>query len=233
MWFERTRIRAEPCKARATVETSKCFDFLAFLASFTHGFDGKRENSARWRLYFGGAMRMTVLILVAACAVVGAQPASELEWSATRKLRRSDFKGSMAMQSGIAARSAVVIQASWICQGDRLDANVRAMFDMNQSWWRGGTRDDNLLLQHEQTHFDIAELVARRLRAHFATLTDACERYGGTVPLGSVVDDYQRELDEQQARYDRETSFGIDARAQWAWTSKTQEALKPKRDSAR
>ncbi len=172
--------------------------------------------------------------MAAACAFAAArqsaaQQSTEVEWSETRKLRRSDFKGSMAVQSGIAARSAVVIKASWVCEGSRLVPDIRAIFDSSRSWWKGGTRDDGLLLQHEQTHFDLAETIARKLREQFAQLTDACTRYGGTVPLAAVVEDFQRELDELQTRYDRETGFGLDARMQWSWTSKTQQALKPRR----
>ena len=45
------------------------------------------------------------------------------------------------------------------------------------------------------------------------------------IPLAAIVEDYQAELDEEQARYDRQTSFGIDARAQWTWTSETTRTL--------
>lgn len=163
--------------------------------------------------------------------------ASLIEWSKGRKLRRADFKGPpVVVQAGIVARSFVAVQASWLCDGDRLDLQIRAVFDPSQSTWArqaspgfesmsrrpGG---DMQLLEHEQTHFDIAEMIARKLRTHFAGLNDVCTRRGGTVPLAAIVDEYQRELDDEQGRYDRETRLGTDVRAQWSWTSKVQKAL--------
>jgi hypothetical protein len=157
-----------------------------------------------------------------------ATPATELiEWSRARKLRRADFKDWGTVQTGLGARSAIEIQASWACAEDRLDAKIRAVFDPQKSTWPTGMRSgfDSLLLEHEQTHFDIAELVARKIRSHFAELTDVCTRRGGTIPLAAIVEDYQRELNDEQARYDRQTAFGTDARMQWTWTSRIRKAL--------
>jgi hypothetical protein len=184
------------------------------------------------------SMRMVCAILTATCLLAAAGEADLIEWSKTRKLTRADFKGSLALPSGVGARSFIAIQASWTCDGDRFDPNIRAVFDPSRSAWRGATQSGfdasngrptpvsaGQILQHEQTHFDIAELVARKIRTHFAGLTDVCTRRGGTIPLAAIVEDYQRDLDEEQARYDRQTIFGVDARMQSTWTSKTLQAL--------
>ena len=189
-------------------------------------------------------------LFIAICLATGAvfahaqssQAPELIEWSSGRKLLKSDFKGAVAMQRNVAARSFISIQASWSCDGDRLDVNIRAVFDPSRSTWSGPsaavsdaassrpTRPTNLtseqLLEHEQTHFDIAELFARKIRVYFSQITDACSRRGGTVPLAAIVEEYQTELDDQQARYDRQTGFGTDPRTQWAWTSQTSRALK-------
>jgi hypothetical protein len=158
----------------------------------------------------------------------GQAPATAfLEWSSNRKLRRADFKGAGILQTGPGARSAIEIQASWACAEDRLSAKINAVFDPQKSTWptRQALSSDALLLEHEQTHFDIAELVARKIRSHFAELTGVCTRRGGTIPLAAIVEDYQRELNDEQARYDRQTAFGTDARTQWTWTSRVRKAL--------
>ena len=161
-----------------------------------------------------------------------------IEWSKSRKLRRADFKGRVAAIGNTAARSFIVVQASWQCENGSLVATIKAVFDPSRSTWSPGQESfsatnrrmttaggDSGLLEHEQTHFDIAELFARKIRAHLEQLTDACTRPGATVPLGAVIEDYQRDLDQEQARYDRETTFGTDARMQWNWTSKIRKAL--------
>jgi len=176
-------------------------------------------------------------ILLAMNVAVAAAGVELVEWSKDRKLTRADFASRQALPRGMSARSLVAVEASWVCAGERLEATIRAVFDPNGSTWGGSGgfdagnarpvfRNERQILQHEQTHFDIAELVARKIREHFAALTNVCSRLGGTLPLRAVVEDYQRDLDEQQERYDRETFFGMDARMQTTWTSATLEALR-------
>ena len=100
------------------------------------------------RLTDSYTMKRTGIVLanfIAVCFAAGAglahaqsgQPAEPIEWSNVRKLRKSDFKGIGAMQSQVAARSFISIQASWSCDGDRLDAKIRALFDPSRSTWSG------------------------------------------------------------------------------------------------
>jgi hypothetical protein len=180
-----------------------------------------------------GVVSGVVRVAVSLAAVAGfahaqsGQSPEPIEWSSGRKLRKSDFKGAVAAQSNLVARSFITIQASWSCDGERLDVKIRAVFDPSRSTWSGPSNlTSGQLLDHEQTHFDIAELFARKIRAHLSQITDACTRRGGTVPLAAIVEEYQTELDDQQVRYDRQTRFGTDARMQWEWTSQTARALK-------
>jgi uncharacterized protein DUF922 len=184
--------------------------------------------------------RQLVCVWLMATHVLAAAAEPELiEWSKDRKLRRADFKSTQPLPQGMSARSLVTVEASWVCQATQLDVSIRAVFDPSRSSWGGSMAsgfsaanarplilNQSQVLQHEQTHFDIAELIARKIREHFAALTDVCTRPGGTIPLRAIVQDYQQDLDEEQARYDRETLFGNDARTQATWTSRTLEALK-------
>ena len=167
-----------------------------------------------------------------------------IEWSKDRPLARSDFKGAVPPAGGLAALSAVAITAAWQCESDRFSATILAVFDPAHSWWGGPALSrfqmwnavsandrDRQLLQHEQTHFDVAETVARKIRSHFAALTGVCTRPTGMVPLRAVVEDFQRDLDNEQGRYDRETQFGTDAGAQMRWTYNTLKSLESLRQS--
>jgi Bacterial protein of unknown function (DUF922) len=154
-----------------------------------------------------------------------------IEWSPDRRLTRGDFKSATALPQGVSARSFVAIDASWACENGAFEPHIRAVFDPGRSSWRSSnpfdasnarqsTLNDREVLQHEQVHFDIAELIARKIRQHFASLTDICTRPGGMIPLRAVVEDYRQELDDQQSRYDRETLFRIDGRMQSIWTAR-------------
>ena len=82
------------------------------------------------------------------------------------------------------------------------------------------------LLDHEQLHFDIAELAARRLRTRFEDFKDGCAEPGGVESIQAMVVEIDRELQEEQSRYDRETNHGADARTQDRWRRRVQGLLK-------
>jgi hypothetical protein len=99
-----------------------------------------------------------------------------------------------------------------------------AAFLPNESWWRAD--DDPRLLDHEQGHFDIAEINARKLTLSFGKLLAG----GRTVTAGGVsaaaasksltkkLDEVMRRIDQQVRQentdYDRITRHGADARVQ-------------------
>ena len=174
-----------------------------------------------------------------------------MEWSAVRRLVKEDFRGRVPTPAPSASISAINIEASWECKGGALVASVRATFDPARSWWRsaqgspwagaGGLANsseaqlmarrssvqrDLQLLDHEQLHFDIAEVTVRKIRAQVSTFANACAEAGGTEPLHQIVVEADRELQEEQQRYDRETGHGINERAQDAWRQRIRALLK-------
>jgi hypothetical protein len=188
-------------------------------------------------------MRRWILVAVmcasASVSVTPQTPATSafplLTWSKERKLRKTDFKASTAKSSSVSAMSQVTIDASWACIGGRFRSTVTAVFDPNSSWWSGAPRaewgapsfntSDAQLLEHEQTHFDIAEVIARELREYFANLQGVCEREGELAPLQAVVADFKQKLQDEEINYDLETAYGRDQRAQWNWMTKVRKQL--------
>lgn len=173
-----------------------------------------------------------------------------IAWSAERKLTKADFRGRVPATVSSASMSAISIDAAWECEGGALVSSVRATFEPSRSWWRtaqggvwGGAGErmnssqaqqearrnslqrDSQLLEHEQLHFDIAEATARKIAARFAEFKAACATPGGTDPIQQMVAQADREMQEEQQRYDRETAHGIDARAQDQWTRRVRKAL--------
>jgi predicted secreted Zn-dependent protease len=62
-------------------------------------------------------------------------------------------------------------------------------------------------LRHEQTHFDLSELHARRMRKHFAELFDPCG--GADNRLRSAAERFVQEEAGAQERYDQDTRHGL------------------------
>ena len=182
-----------------------------------------------------------MLALLCAAAASGFAQ-EEIEWSRERRLSRSDFKGRAPVSAQNASMSAITIDTSWACERGSLVTSARATFDPSRSWWRNaqgsvwsraserstsnqaqiearrsGVERDMQLLEHEQIHFDIAELVVRKIRERFRAFENACAAPGDTDSIQQMVAQADRELQEEQQRYDRETGHGTDARAQDAW----------------
>ena len=100
----------------------------------------------------------------------------------------------------------------WGSAGERASSS-----QAQQEARRSALQRDMQLLEHEQLHFDIAEVAVRKIRARFADFKNACAEPGGTEPIQQMVVEADRELQEEQQRYDRETGHGINARAQEQW----------------
>jgi len=82
---------------------------------------------------------------------------------------------------------------------------------------RNALERDSQLLEHEQIHFDIAEVTVRKINARFVDFKNACAEAGGTDPIHQMVVEADRELQEEHQRYDRETGHGTNVRAQDQW----------------
>jgi hypothetical protein len=149
-----------------------------------------------------------------------------------------------------ASMSAISIDAAWECKAGALISSARATFDPLKSWWRnaqggvwGGVAErasssraqqdarrnsvlrDTQLLEHEQLHFDIAEGAVRKIAARFADFKGACAEAGGTDRIQEMVVQADRDLQEEQQRYDRETAHGTNVRAQEQWKLRIRKAL--------
>jgi hypothetical protein len=194
-------------------------------------------------------MRIASWLAVAfyAAAAVGAQ--NVIEWSNERRLSKSDFKGRVPLNTAVTSMSWLSVDVSWECEAGELFGTARATFDPARSWWRlaqgniwqsDGTRSvsrareearrsvverDVQLLDHEQLHFDMTELAARRVRKRFADSKDVCGDPDQREDLRHAIAEIDRELDEEQSRYDRETSHGINTGAQDQWKRRIRKQL--------
>jgi hypothetical protein len=193
-------------------------------------------------------MRIAPWLAVALCAAaVTAQ--SVIEWSNERRLSKDDFRGRVPINAASTSMSWLNIDVSWECEAGELFGTARATFDPERSWWRiaqgniwesgrassvGRARAearrsvverDIQLLEHEQLHFDMAELAARRIRKRFADSKDVCDDPDRREELRHAIAEIDRELGEEQSRYDRETGHGTNPGAQDQWRRRIRKQL--------
>ena len=159
-------------------------------------------------------------MLALLCAAAAGLAQEAIVWSPERRLKREDFNGRAPASASTASMSWIHIETEWECKDGALEAMARATFDPSRSWFRRSQNPMELdiqLLEHEQLHFDIAEVAVRKIRASFQTFTSACAEAGGTEPIQLIIARADRDLQEQQERYDRETAHGVNGRVQAQW----------------
>lgn len=98
--------------------------------------------------------------------------------------------------------------------------NVLTLFRKKASWVRDTT--EQIVLEHERIHFDIAELYARKMRKKFQSFRDA--QYA-VSDIYYQVDSLLDAVDQCQEQFDRDTFFGRSSRIQEQWRDRVDAEL--------
>lgn len=166
-----------------------------------------------------------IALFILICGLVSAgwspQPSRLIDWSATRKLTWNDFLGRPDHSNNNAALTSSNINFSFGYGSAGFRYSISCRFDKRKSWVRLRT---DYVLAHEQGHFDIAEIYARKLNKALKEY-----RYReATVSrdLNILYDRLVKEHHEMQARYDRETNHSRNKTQQALWLKKIASQLK-------
>lgn len=134
-------------------------------------------------------------------------------WQADRKLSWSDFRGSVNYNSHGDAATAVRISAQPYYERSKLRYKIEATFIPTKSWYKTPSES---LLAHEQLHFDIAELYARKARRKVQELKSNNVR---DIELyNAAIQEILNESNDVDVAYDIETLHGSLPKAQESWT---------------
>jgi len=146
-----------------------------------------------------------------------AQEEAVIRWEPDLRLAWADFRGVPPAGKRIAATTASGLSYSYTARGGpdgyELDFTVDTFFYPDKSWYHPELCNARVL-SHEQLHFDISELFARRLRRRLSQTG-----FSGRVKaeVRKIFEQVNQELSEFQDRYDRETDFSRNPEAQQAW----------------
>ncbi len=148
-----------------------------------------------------------------------------IKWDADRPLKWSDFKGTPDPNSEYGALTYSGFRYSYQYksgpEGTEVLFDVETFFDKNSSWVR---KETDALLRHEQIHFDITELHARRLRkALRAYKVKGSETFEEDIK--EIAAKVNRERDEMQNLYDSETNHSLNTEEQRKWEGKVAKLL--------
>jgi hypothetical protein len=162
-------------------------------------------------------------------AFVPAQEPGEdlVEWSSARKLTWADYKGKPNPQSDAAASTTTYLGIEYNIKRDYFTYKVRSLFSRDRSW---GLHKTVYILSHEQGHFDIAEVYARKLHKKMSEYK--FDRKSYQKDLKKIYDDIIEEKQEMQDKYDKETNHSILKVKQEEWLKKIQDMLDEYKDYA-
>jgi hypothetical protein len=182
-----------------------------------------------WPTGFGVRLVVVLASLLAHPAAPWTHAATQddpIVWSATRKLTWDDFKAKPRRELD-GARSAISHTIQTGCRNGALQARVLTLFHPEQSSVTYRIISSGLAsrvgLAHEQLHFDLAEVFARRIRQMYTELAQPCPRSDDA--LQALADPILLELQAEQRRFDDQTSRGELEARQIDWAKKIAAAL--------
>ena len=135
-----------------------------------------------------------------------------VEWHANRKLTWNDFQGTPPPNPKAAALTSTAIKIDFGYYHEALEYHLYCRFDQDASWGKIRTGQ---VLAHEQGHFDIAEIYARKLNKALSKFTPDPSQIKREV--NAIYDDMMKRYYEAQDDYDLQTNFSIDIRQQQDW----------------
>ena len=140
-----------------------------------------------------------------------------MQWDENRKLTWADFQGRPQAGNDFVAstNSGISFSYSFRIENGKLDLDysIQSNFYPKLSWYKRGNVSD-YILEHEQTHFDISELFARKLRKKMV------ETGFSSNPKKEIDAIYQKNEQERRAfqnRYDAETDHSKNPEAEYIW----------------
>jgi len=170
----------------------------------------------------------TLLLLPSLFTFSGSKGDNDIQWTASRRLTWSDFKSQPDRNATNAAltSSKIIFNYSY---GDEkgFTYTISCVFDKTSSWGKVKTE---YILSHEQGHFDIAEIYARKLNKALKHYSFNVKRSPKEVP--ALYQQLMKDEAELQNQYDSETDFSRDKPQQAIWLEKIQRELDKLKDYA-
>ena len=152
-----------------------------------------------------------VIAFLTIAAAAGQSAQRALTWKQHPALSWTDFKGRARRNTGEpSAETDTGFRVQLECRAGVLDIRVEAEFYPTSSWVKP-TRKSVELLRHEQGHFDITELYARKMRKAVREAKVGCEDDRQAEAAGKkIFEGLDREWEKEEKRYDAETRDGVD-----------------------
>lgn len=150
---------------------------------------------------------------------------ADLEWNEFYELSWEDFRGKPGENAAGDAGTFVQIKAKPYFVKKKVKYDVYVLFNKDKSWKRD---QSPLLLAHEQLHFDLAEVYARKIRKRISELSS--KGMNDIKLFNRAIQFLLEESNEADRQYDIETLHGMLEKKQAAWQKKIKAELAALKD---
>ena len=143
-----------------------------------------------------------------------------IPWKPNYKLKWQDFRGVPEHGSDRVAITVSNIGYSLSYNSTSYTVKVKCVFEKKKSWT---TTSDSAVLVHEQGHFDISEIFARKLRKAFKEI-----KFNSKTVQADLKDIFSRINSERRLyneHYDIETNSSLNTTMQIRWNKKIADEL--------
>ena len=164
---------------------------------------------------------LLALLLAVPLSLLAQKGKEELiSWSANKRLTWADYKAKPDPNSDAAATTTTVLAVQYNFTNNQFGYEIQSLFSRTRSW---GLHKTDYILSHEQGHFDIAEVFARKLHKKLSEYKFNKKTY--EKDLRKIYEEVTGEKEEMQNKYDRETRHSINKERQAEWLDKIAEML--------
>lgn len=173
-------------------------------------------------LYLVFAMKKAVLLFLLQPILCHSQDKNDelIQWKDGQKLTWADYKGKVDSAADAAASTATYLGIEYNFSNNSVDYKITCSFSKTKSW---GLHKNDHILSHEQGHFDITEIYARKLNKQMKNYQFNKDTY--KTDLRKIYMTILEEKENMQNSYDDETNHSINREKQAEWSRKISDLL--------
>lgn len=173
--------------------------------------------------------KLLAILFLSSSAAFGQEEGDDdinrIYWNDWYRLEWTDFMAQPEDEATVAALSSIGLPYKYVTDGEgELILSVNVCFIKNESWSKEEQRN-NLLLQHEQIHFDIAELHRRKIVKAVLEANFTKNNYKETL-ADIITKVWRQEYKAMQSKYDKETNYSKVIKEQINWNKFVHQQLR-------
>ena len=143
-----------------------------------------------------------------------------IEWSPAERLTWDDYLAKPSSSSDAAAITSTSLGLEYHVRDNVLSYTITCRFSKTRSWGKYRTE---YILDHEQGHFDITEIYARKLENAIQEYKFNPKKF--KTDLDNIYKEIVEEKEKVQNQYDLETDYSRNREKQAEWLKKIQKQL--------